>query len=66
MKLDNALNIKIDEQMFRELGKAANVLDCSQSEIVRRCIQLSLWSILRNPSLIQLLPNQTSQSINQG
>lgn len=62
MKFDNALNVKVDDQMFSELGRTANLLDCSQSELIRRCVQLSLPSLVANPLLIQLLPYQAEQS----
>lgn len=65
LKLDNALNMKVDDTMFADLGRASNKLDCSQSEIIRRCIQLSLPTVVANPILIQLLPYQTEQSMKQ-
>ena len=58
MKFDNALNIKVDDAMFLELGHAANKLDCSQSEIIQRCIQLAVPTLLANPHVSPFLPYQ--------
>ncbi len=65
MKFDNAINLKVDEPMFRYLGKVSNAIDCTQSEFIRCCIQLAGPQIESHPYLIQLLPFQAANTIKQ-
>lgn len=65
MKRENALNVKVDEYMFRNLGKAANEMDVSQSEIVRRCIQIALPVLEANPTLVHIMPYLRESAIKE-
>ena len=65
MKRENALNVKVDEFMFRDLGKAANIMDVSQSEIVRRCIQLAMPILINNPTLVHIMPYLRESAIKE-
>lgn len=65
MKYDNSINLKVDDTMFRYIGKVSNEIDCTQSEFVRRCIQLAGPQIQAFPSLIQILPHSVNSAIKQ-
>ena len=65
MKRENALNVKVDEFMFRKLGKAANEMDVSQSEVVRRCIQIALPVLEANPTLVHIMPYLRESAIKE-
>ncbi len=66
MKCDQPINLRVDEDMFRKIGKLSNELDVTQAEIIRTCVRLALPQVKSHPFLIQLLPTQASISRNNG
>jgi hypothetical protein len=54
MKNDQAINLRVDEAMFRSIGRLAAEIDCTQAELIRTCVRLSLAQIKEHPSLIEL------------
>jgi hypothetical protein len=64
MKNDQAINLRVDEAMFRSIGHLAAEIDCTQAELIRTCVRLALPMIESHPYLIQLLPHQQKQASN--
>lgn len=64
MKNDQAINLRVDEAMFRSIGRLSNEIDCTQAELIRTCVRLSLEMIKAHPYLVKLLPYHTDSSSN--
>lgn len=64
MKCDQPINLRVDEAMMRSIGRLSNELDCTQAELIRTCIRLSLAQIKEHPYLVKLLPFQHEKSMN--
>ncbi len=64
MKNDQAINLRVDEAMFRSIGRLAAEIDCTQAELIRTCVRLSLKTIEAHPSLVKLLPIHSGSARN--
>lgn len=64
MKNDQAINLRVDELMFRTIGKLAAEIDCTQAEVIRNCLRLSLPQVKAHPFLIKLLPSVADNARN--
>lgn len=65
MKCDQPINLRVDEKMFRDIGRLSNELDCTQAEIIRTCIRLALSQVKAHPYLIQILPVKQPIAMNE-
>ena len=65
MKLDRAINLKVDDRMQDYLGRVSNKLDYTQAEFIRCYIDLAGPQVERHPDLIRLLPFYSSTASNQ-
>jgi hypothetical protein len=62
MKNDQPINLRVDEPMFRSIGRLANDIDTTQAEIIRTCIRIAMPIVKTHPYLIKLLPYKTDNS----
>lgn len=55
MAKDRSLNFKTNDRMANILGRAAVITDKSVSDIIRTCINLSLYTVIANPALCNMV-----------